>query len=70
MKNAMEHGIKLARMAAAASHDCYRPGDKDMDEATREHVEVGGLGICRRCGAAERELDERFCAPHPKRGGQ
>jgi hypothetical protein len=53
--------VKLARVAAWESHECYMPGDKDMDEATRHHVEEGGLGICRRCGAAECELSERLC---------
>lgn len=59
--NPFEKGIKFARKAASDSHTLFRPGDKSMDEATRHHVEVGGLCICKVCGAAEIELEERFC---------
>ena len=52
----------MSESDAMKEHDPYRPGDKDIPEAFKEYVYVGGLAICRRCGGGEADLYER-CRP-------
>jgi len=57
---------------AQASHDLYEPSDFTQEEIERDNqlarlVIDGGLGICKKCGASEIELEKpckRVGKPH------